>query len=73
MKLEEAFKTVMEEAESSAHRKSVVCGETLKAIETLRNFYKHYGHFFGEWIRPRQWDEEIIERLYIDDDSASEK
>jgi hypothetical protein len=49
MKLEEAFKIVMKEAESSAHKKSVVCGETLKAIEMLRNFYKHYGHFFAEY------------------------
>jgi|TARA_B100001094_G_scaffold327178_1_gene384780 hypothetical protein len=74
MNLEESFKIVLEQAEASAHKEAVVCGKTLKSIETLKNFYKQYGHFFSKYdhngTRNHKWDEEIIERLYIDDDDS---
>ena len=49
MNLEKAFKIVLDQAETSTHKEAVVCGKTLKAIETLKNFYKDYGHFFAEY------------------------
>ena len=60
MNLEESFKIVLDQAETSAHKEAVVCGKTLKAIETLKNFYKDYGHFFAEY-------REILDKLVPED------
>jgi len=49
MNLEEAFKLVLKEAESSTLKESVVCGKKLKAIEMLNFFYRDYGHFFSQY------------------------
>tara|TARA_Y100001937_G_C7129868_1_gene336758 strand:- start:139 stop:363 length:225 start_codon:yes stop_codon:yes gene_type:complete len=74
MNLDKAFKIVLDQAETSTHKEAVVCGKTLKAIETLKNFYKQYGHFFSKYdhngTTNHKWDEEIMERLYIDDDNS---